>query len=199
MVLVWAMTARESATPDGDAGVCVEHRVCTYIRKCHIGGCMDRDVYRSARGERRRECIAVTSSRRTRVHQAYTHASSRGRVCVARAPHGNDESSTLEHLASCSFLSTFHRALSLTRRLPVTDPGSFSLSLSTPSCSRSTPFRLRRSTLVFVTMCIRFTRGTQKLVGRGYVMISRLFTRSRRSFSFSLSLPLYVRPCSAFH
>ena len=114
---------------------------------------MDHDVYRSATRERerererenRRECIPVTGSRRTRVHQAYTHASSRGRVCVARAPHGNDESSTLEHLASCSFLSTFHRALSLTRRLSVTDPRTLSLSLSlTFSRSCPTPFRLRQ-------------------------------------------------------
>ena len=168
MVLVWAMTARESARPDVDAFVCVRdghrvYRTCTYVCVCVCvcvcvytrtpytvtvyGPQISDEREREKERENRRECIPVTSSRRTRVHQAYTHASSRGRVCVARAPHGNDESSTLEHLASCSFLPTFHRALSLTRQLSVTDPLSLSLSLSF-SRSCPTPFRLRQPALV---------------------------------------------------
>lgn len=103
-----------------------------------------------------RHTASRTSVRAPRSVHTHAHSAASGRVCVARAPHGNDESSTLEHLV-CSFLSAFHRSRSLA-------------DCCAPSLSPA-------FALAPVTMC---TRATQRPVGRGRVMISRLFTRSRR-------------------
>lgn len=103
-----------------------------------------------------RHTASRTSVRAPRSVHTHAHSATSGRVCVARAPHGNDESSTLEHLV-CSFLSAFHRSRSLA-------------DCCAPSLSPA-------FALAPVTMC---TRATQRPVGRGRVMISRLFTRSRR-------------------
>lgn len=144
VVLVWAMTARERRLRVNVLVALIYTPV--YIHPVAV----PRDVYRSEWGRVDRcrlpaHCVA---------HERTCTTS--GRVCVARAPHGNDESSTLEHLV-CSFLSAFHRSRSLA-------------DCCAPSLSPA-------FALAPVTMC---TRATQRPVGRGRVMISRLFTRSRR-------------------
>lgn len=97
--------------------------MCRWLYIHRPGVCVHRDIYRSTRCG---QCIAVTGSRSTHVRAVHTHTSARSKVCVARAPHGNDESSTLEHLAAAA--SSRFRALSLTLRLCYR----FGLSLSRP-------------------------------------------------------------------
>lgn len=102
--------------------------------------------------------------------------------CVARAPHGNDESSTLEHLASgphslsvpraafSRFLAdsprVARRALALRRTTAESRvPGPRALSaVRARACERA------RACTGRAAVCVRN-------VGRGRVMISRLFTR----------------------
>lgn len=89
-----------------------------------------------------RHTASRTSVRAPRSVHTHAHSAASGRVCVARAPHGNDESSTLEHLV-CSFLSAFHRSRSLADCCAPSLSPAFALAPVT-MCTRATEARRPR-------------------------------------------------------